>query len=115
MSYRGAMSDGVSAHRRVVKRFVNCPVPTIAVVADGKCFRKHEAYATWDAGDPTRGPAYVVDLDHIGHLFPGSHAVRAREKVGRFEFQAVTVELLISKEVRWQDWRFARTGILDLP
>ena len=50
------MHDSVSAHRRVVKRLINCPVESIAVVADGKCFRKHEAYTGWDTRDTTRSP-----------------------------------------------------------
>src|SRR6516164_1174506 len=114
MRCRRAMGDGVSAHRRVVKRLIDCPIVTIAVVADGKCFGKHEAYASWDTRDTTRGPSYVVDLHHIGHLYPGPHAYPRCEHRG-FDFHTVTVELLISKKVRRQDRRLASTGILDLP
>jgi len=96
------MRDDVSAYRRVVKRLIHCPVITIAVVADGKCFRKYEAYASWDTRDTTRGPSYMVDLDHMAHLFPGPHAYSRCEHRG-FDFDAVTVELLISKKIRRKD------------
>src|SRR5215470_6403141 len=108
------MRDDVSAHRRVVKRLINVPVIMIAVAADGKRFCKHEAYASWETRDTTRGPSYVVDLDHVGHLFPGPHAYPRCEH-GSFDFQVVTVELLISKKFRRQDCRFASSGIVDLP
>src|SRR5215469_14693960 len=114
MGCRRAMRNGVSAHRRVVKRLINCPIVTIAVVADGKCFREHEAYASWCTRYTTRGPSYVVDLYQMAHLFPSPHAYSRCEHRG-FDFDAVAVELLISKEVRRQDRRFASTGILDLP
>src|SRR5215472_5052781 len=114
MGCRRAMGDGVSAHGRVVKRLIDCPVITIPVVGHGKCFCKHEAYAAWDTRDTTRGPPYVVDLHHMPHLFPGPHAYPRGEHRG-FDFHAVTMELLISKKVRRQDRRLASTDVLDLP
>src|SRR5215469_14956446 len=96
-----AMRDHVSAHRRVVKRLINCPVVTIAIEADGKCFRKHKAHASCGTRDTTRSPSYVVDLHHIARQFPGPHAYPGCEYRG-FDFQAVTVELLISKKFRRQ-------------
>src|SRR5215475_2396584 len=114
MGCRRAMRDDVSAHRRIVKRLINCPIVTIAVVADRKCFRKHESHTSWGTRDTTRGPSYVVDLDHMAEVLPGPHAYPRCEHRS-FDFHAVTVELLVSKKVRRQDRRFASTGILDLP
>jgi hypothetical protein len=108
------MRDGVSADGRVVKRLINGTVVTIVVAADSKRFREHEAYASWDTRDPTWSPSYVVDLNHIGHLFPGPHAYPGGEH-GGFNFHTITVELLLSKKIRRQDRRFASTDIFDLP
>jgi hypothetical protein len=77
----------------VVERLLKGPIVTIAVGADGVCFGLHEAVGPIG----TVGPSYVVEAHHIGcHLFPRPHAQRAREKVGGFEFQAVTVPLFVS-------------------
>ena len=71
-----AVRDDVSADRRIVKRLIISPVETIAVEADGKCFREYEAYAIWVTRDTTWGPSYVVDLNGpVCHLFPNPHAL----------------------------------------
>src|SRR5215470_16643027 len=110
-----AMRDDVSTHRCVVKRLINGPLVTIAIEADSKCFREHEAYASWGTRDPTRSPSYVVDPHHIGcHQFPSPHAYSRCEN-GGFNLQPVTVELLVGKKFRRQDRRLASSGIIDLP
>ena len=76
MSCSRAVRDDVSADRRIVKRLINIPVETIAVEADGKCFREHESYDLWKTGDATGGPPHVVDADRIGwRLFPNPLAL----------------------------------------
>jgi hypothetical protein len=60
-----ALRDDISALRRVVKRLLKSSVETIAVVADGNCFREYEAYGLWKTWDTTGGPPYVVDAHHI--------------------------------------------------
>src|SRR5262249_10177926 len=111
---RRAMGDDVSANRRIVKRLINRPVVTIAVVTDSKCLRKHEANATWNTRDTTRGPSYVVDLHRMASMFPSPHAY-PRRKHGSFDFHAVIVKLLIRKKARRQDWWLAETDVLPLP
>lgn len=78
---------------QVVERLLKGPIVTIAIETDGVCFGLNEAYAPWWAAV---GPSYMVEVHHIGHLFPRPDAQRPRGKVGRFEFQPVPVPLLVS-------------------
>ena len=95
---------------RVVERLIVGPVKTIAVKADGDCFRQHEAVG------PRRvalGKSYVVEAYHIGcHLLPSAHAY-SRCEAGSFDFQPVAVPLLVS--FKWRQRVASTTGICDIP
>ena len=92
---RDRRREGIA--RLVVERLRSVPVVTIVVRVDRVCLRLHEAHGGWETRDTTRGPSHMVEAHHIEcYLFPRPNAQRAREKVGGFEFQAVTVPLLIS-------------------
>ena len=91
---RDRRREGIA--RLVVERLCSGPAVTIAVKADRVCLRLQEAHGGWETRDTTWDPSHMVEAHHIGCLFPGPDAQRAREKVGGFEFQAVTVPLLVS-------------------
>ena len=88
---RDRRREGIA--RLVVERLGSGPAVTIAVKADRVCLRLHEAHGGWETRDTARDPSHMVEAHHIGCLFPGPDAHRAREKVGGFEFQAVTSPL----------------------
>src|SRR5438477_10145046 len=91
---RDRRREGIA--RLVVERLCSGPAVTIAVKADRVCLRLHEAHGRWETRDTTRDPSHMVEAHHIGcYLFPSPNAQRAREKVGGFEFQTVTVQLLV--------------------
>ena len=69
MGYARVLKDKVSI--RVVELLIIGSVESITVLADGKYFRQHEAYARRSRGNPTRGPSYMVELDgSVCRLFP---------------------------------------------
>ena len=116
MSCSRAVRDNVSAHRRVVKRLINIPVETIVVCADGNCFREYESYDLWKPGDTTGGPPYVIEAHHIGWRRRPDALALTRGEHGAFNLLPVSVELLVSEEVRRQDRLIAsHITIFDLP
>ena len=85
------------------------PVVIIAVVADGIYLRLLEAHVSVTRTRTAEGKSHVEELDGpVCRQFPSPLAHRAREQTADFEFQPITVPLIVGVKA-------ARIGVMDIP
>ena len=83
------------------------PVVSIVVVADGIYLRLFEAHVSVTRTRTAEGKSHVEELDSpVCRQFPSPLAHHAREQTANFEFQPITVPLIVG---------FKPIGVMDIP